>query len=229
MLALWGAAAAAILNRRGTPFFLALLAWQGAVYSAAPYMSWLNQHTQLTPELELRRRTELRRERVADVTRYTVGTAATTAILVGVFTLIAAGGSNPGHPRNPFTAAHASARGLPAREQRTPETTPTNPNGSPASTNSGGAAQPVAAPRGGGPGVRPQSGGAGPATTTPATTPGSAPVATTTASTPASTPPTTTRPAPTTTAPAPTTTAPASVTTTVPAPTSTTAPAPRAP
>ena len=52
MLALWGAAAAAILNRRGTPFFLALLAWQGAVYSAAPYMSWLNQHTKLTPELD---------------------------------------------------------------------------------------------------------------------------------------------------------------------------------
>lgn len=225
MLALWGAAAAAILNRRGTPFFLALLAWQGAVYFAAPYMSWLNQHTQLTPELELRRRTELRRERVADVTRYTAGTAATTAILVGVFTVVAAGGSNPGHPRNPFRAAHTPARGLRAREQRTPATTrpqSTNPNGSPASTNSSGAPRPIAAP-GGGPGVRPQSGGAGPPATTPTTTPGSAPVATTTSSTPASTPPTTGPPAPTTTTP------PTPTTTTVGGASTTTPTAPHAP
>jgi len=212
VLALWGAAAAAILNRRGTPFFLALLAWQGAVYAAAPYMSWLNQHTKLTPELESRRSSELRRERVTQVARYSAGSAATTAILVGVFSLIAVGGANPGHPHNPFTAAHTARRDLPMAPTAPPH--PTNPNGTPQSTIAGGP-QPIAANSRPG-AARPGAPGGEPATTTP----GSVPVATTTPTTPASTPPTT-GPLP------PTTTAPASVTTTTtPAPTSTTSLAP---
>jgi len=223
VLALWGAGAAAVLNGRGTPFFLALLAWQGAVYAAAPYMSWLNQHTKLTPEMERRRRTELRRERVADVTRYTAGTAATTAILVGVFTLIAAGGTNPGHPRNPFTAAHAPAGQQPAPTPGHPQPTPGRPqptssDGSPGNHVGGGAPTPSAAPRGGGPGVGPQSGAGEPAPTAPATTPSAAPIATTPPSSPASTPTTEPPVASTTVAPPPTTTLPAPTPTTVSAP-----------
>jgi hypothetical protein len=103
--ALWGLAALLALTQRtgATPFVLGLLAWQGFVYAAAPFMSWLNQHTELSAQLERRRRSEWRRERARTVaTPFFAGSLAgvTAGVLLAV--IIAAGTSEPGNPGNPF-------------------------------------------------------------------------------------------------------------------------------
>ncbi|HLK44365.1 MAG TPA: glycosyltransferase, partial [Acidimicrobiales bacterium] len=64
-LGLWGCAAALAATTGATPLLVGLTAWQGSVYAASPYMSWLEQRGTLPPELERRRRTEVRRERLA--------------------------------------------------------------------------------------------------------------------------------------------------------------------
>jgi len=87
-----------------SPLVVALVFWQGAVYWSGPVMSWMNQHAELTPELERRRRSEERRERLAVLAKGVQtgslaigGSAAVVFVLVLVF-----GASNPGHPRNPL-------------------------------------------------------------------------------------------------------------------------------
>ncbi|HZP29680.1 MAG TPA: glycosyltransferase, partial [Acidimicrobiia bacterium] len=108
-LALWGFAVVAILDTRARPFVIGLLVWQGLVYAAAPFMSWLNQHTELSAQLERRRRTEQLRERAAQLAPWGVGAVAGAAAVVAVALVIGFGGSHPGHPSNPFSVPHQSA------------------------------------------------------------------------------------------------------------------------
>jgi cellulose synthase/poly-beta-1,6-N-acetylglucosamine synthase-like glycosyltransferase len=97
-LLLWGAGIAIAVSGQAQPFLLVLFAWQGLVYASAPIMSWLNVRTVLTPELERRRRTELRRERVAALVPYYVGGTVAAAMLAAVAAVLFLGGTNPGTP-----------------------------------------------------------------------------------------------------------------------------------
>jgi hypothetical protein len=67
-LAVWGAGATVAVSGLGNPLLVALFAWQGAVYASSPYMAWLNQHTELSAQLERRRRSEWMRDRVGRAT-----------------------------------------------------------------------------------------------------------------------------------------------------------------
>jgi hypothetical protein len=102
-LSLWGLAVLALLDTDARPFVLALLVWQGLVYAAAPFMSWLNQHTELSAQLERRRRTEQLRERATQLAPWTVGALTGGLTVIAVALIIGVGGSNPGHPSNPFS------------------------------------------------------------------------------------------------------------------------------
>jgi cellulose synthase/poly-beta-1,6-N-acetylglucosamine synthase-like glycosyltransferase len=84
---LWGAASVVAISGRGTAFLFGLFAWQGLVYASAPIMSWLNVRSEMTPELERRRRTENRRERMAVFAPVYVGAAAFIVALAAVFTV----------------------------------------------------------------------------------------------------------------------------------------------
>jgi hypothetical protein len=64
---LWAAGAALVISRHAGPLLVLLFAWQGAVYATAPFMAWMNQHTELSAQLERRRRSEYLRERAARV------------------------------------------------------------------------------------------------------------------------------------------------------------------
>lgn len=97
-LALWSAGIAIAVTGRGTLLLVGLFAWQGLVYGSSLLMSWLNVRTVLTPELERRRRTELRRERMAAlVPYYAAGGVATLAVAL-VAAVLLLGGANPGSP-----------------------------------------------------------------------------------------------------------------------------------
>jgi hypothetical protein len=140
-VALWALAIAVVLRGRSTPFLLALLAWQGAVYASAPFMSWLNQHTELSAQLERRRRTEGQRERanlIAPIGAGLVGAGATAAVAA----IVALGGSNPGEPANPF--ALPRERDETPTEETTPTTTATIAGSQPSTTTAAGATTTVA-------------------------------------------------------------------------------------
>jgi cellulose synthase/poly-beta-1,6-N-acetylglucosamine synthase-like glycosyltransferase len=148
---LWTLAIVAAINGRATLFVLVLFLWQGVVYASAPYMSWLNQHTVLSGELERRRRTEWLRERSTVLTTASVGALGGAAVAGAVALIIGFGGANPGHPPNPFqtpaanasqdqgpsstapsstttsTGAHASSTTRPPATTAPPRTTPTAP------------------------------------------------------------------------------------------------------
>lgn len=89
---LWSAAIAVAITGRGTVFLFGLFAWQGLVYASAPLMSWLNVREELSPELERRRRSEYRRERLSAFAPVYVGAA---SVIVALAALFAAGGSQP--------------------------------------------------------------------------------------------------------------------------------------
>jgi hypothetical protein len=108
-LALWSAAVFAVVYDQARPFVVALFVWQGIVYASAPYMSWLNQHTELSAQLERRRRTESLRERVRSIPVWSVGALGMAAAGVAIAVLIGFGGSNPGEPRDPFSLPDAAA------------------------------------------------------------------------------------------------------------------------
>ena len=67
------AAVLAVVSDRARPFVIVLFVWQGCVYASAPFMSWLNQHTELSAQLERRRRTERLRERSVAVAPWSAG------------------------------------------------------------------------------------------------------------------------------------------------------------
>jgi glycosyltransferase involved in cell wall biosynthesis len=118
--------------RHSSPFVVSLAFWQGAVYSSSPLMSWLNQRAELSPELERRRRSEERRERLAAMARGAglvsmAGAATATVVFVVVLAL---GASHPGQPTNPFQLHRANAspsrhRGPTTTTSTTTSTTPT--------------------------------------------------------------------------------------------------------
>ena len=107
---LWAGVAVAAVHSRATYFVLGLIAWQGAVYATAPFMSWLNTRTRLSDQLEHRRRTEWMRERFNALAPYLVGAAATVVALALIGALIGFGGSHPGPgARNPFVIPTSKA------------------------------------------------------------------------------------------------------------------------
>ncbi|HEX2355425.1 MAG TPA: hypothetical protein VHI50_03050, partial [Micromonosporaceae bacterium] len=93
-----GAGIAIAVSGNAQPFLLVLFAWQGLVYASAPIMSWLNVRTVLTPELERRRRTELRRERAAALVPHYVGGTVAAAAIAAIAAVLFLGGKNPGTP-----------------------------------------------------------------------------------------------------------------------------------
>jgi cellulose synthase/poly-beta-1,6-N-acetylglucosamine synthase-like glycosyltransferase len=111
-LVLWGSAAALAALTSATPLLIGLVAWQGSVYASAPFMSWLDERSHLAPELEGRRLTERRRERVVGMAKPvflgSLGLAGTAA--VAMIALVALGASHAGHPSNPFSVPRASPR-----------------------------------------------------------------------------------------------------------------------
>ena len=100
--------AIALANEEATPFVLALLVWQASVYTSAPFMAWLNQHTVLSEQLERRRATEWLRER-STATAVSVGALGGAAVAGAIVLIIGVGGSNPGNPVNPFQTQPAEA------------------------------------------------------------------------------------------------------------------------
>jgi cellulose synthase/poly-beta-1,6-N-acetylglucosamine synthase-like glycosyltransferase len=109
-LILWGCAAAVGFVAHPTPLLIGLLVWQGIVYLSAPVTSWLAQRTQLSPELERRRRTESNRERlVAALAPVAVGSVLIGGVTVAAFVFILGfGATHPGHPSNPFNVSQRS-------------------------------------------------------------------------------------------------------------------------
>jgi hypothetical protein len=171
-------------------FVVALSFWQGAVYASGPLMAWLNQRAHLTPELERRRQSEERRERLATVARRVGVASASGAVLAGVAfaVILALGALHPGHPADPFRIPQASsdpARSTPRKHSHTPgvATTPSSTTTSTTTTTTPSTSPPATT---------------APATTTTAPASTAPPPATTTPPPPPSSPTTTTAP-PTTT------------------------------
>lgn len=103
-LALWSAGVVLVVRDRATVLLVVVFAWQGLVYASAPFMSWLNQHTELSAQLERRRRTEQARDRIAIARPVLAGTVAGALGAAALALIVTAGGSNPGEPRDPFAA-----------------------------------------------------------------------------------------------------------------------------
>ncbi len=101
---MWGAAGALAVAANATWLLVGLLLWQGVVYASAPMMALLDQRDHLTPELEARRRTESRRERLAALARpVAFGSLGAVCLSGAVFVVVLAlGVSHPGKPSNPF-------------------------------------------------------------------------------------------------------------------------------
>ena len=124
-LSLWSVGVLAWLSGRGEPFLLGLFGWQGLVYAAAPVMAWLNLHTELSAQLERRRRSEERRERMGIVRPRLVGAGALTAA-AAAFVLLGFGGTQPGPGRQDLfripntieaiTLPNGTAPGTPAED-----------------------------------------------------------------------------------------------------------------
>jgi cellulose synthase/poly-beta-1,6-N-acetylglucosamine synthase-like glycosyltransferase len=104
-IVMWGMAGALAATTSATWLLIGLVSWQGSVYASAPVMSWLDQREHLTPELEARRRTESRRERLAALAR-PIAFGSLGAVGLGAAALLvvlALGVSHPGTPSNPFS------------------------------------------------------------------------------------------------------------------------------
>ena len=110
-LSLWGAGAAVAVLHLATPFLLALFAWQGVVYGSSTYMSVLNHRMKLPEDLERRRQTERRRERLSQRLPYYAGGAASLAAVAAVSAVILFGGTHPGTPEDPFTVPRSASSG----------------------------------------------------------------------------------------------------------------------
>jgi hypothetical protein len=106
--ALWAAGIAVIVTGRANAFVAVLFAWQGSVYASSILTSWLNQHTELSAQLERRQRTELRRERLAALRPYYVGGAAATAAAAFIAAVVLVGGSQTPPRRDPFALPRAA-------------------------------------------------------------------------------------------------------------------------
>ncbi len=196
-IALWTAAVLLGIMASPTALLMALVAWQGTVYATAPFMSVLNQRAQLTPELERRRRSERRRERVPVAMRPVVLGGVMATVLGGLFAaLMAIGASHSGQPGNPFNVPsrgggdHGPWGGVLAPANAPPTT---RPNHSTTTVTSGGTTT-----TSGNTGTTPAPTTTSPGTTTTVAPTTTSPSTTTSASTTTTSPTTTTAP-PTTT------------------------------
>jgi hypothetical protein len=104
---IWVTGGLVVASGNANAFVAVLFAWQGSVYACAPFMSWLNQHTELSAQLERRRRSEARRERLGP---YYIGSAVTAFATVVLAVVMVSGGSQHGSvSRNPFELPKAPA------------------------------------------------------------------------------------------------------------------------
>jgi cellulose synthase/poly-beta-1,6-N-acetylglucosamine synthase-like glycosyltransferase len=97
-LVLWGMGVAVLVAGHASVFFAVLFFWQGGIYASGLYMSWLNQHTQLSEPLERRRRTEERRERLRALAPWVAGGTALAGVGSLAVALIFAGAFSPPGP-----------------------------------------------------------------------------------------------------------------------------------
>jgi hypothetical protein len=169
-LLLWGAGIAVAVAGGGTVFLVLLFAWQGLVYASAPLMSYLNVRTVLTPELERRRRTELRRERAAALVPYYAGGGVAVAAVALVAAILALGGSEPGTPPGELRIPRAPDRPGPLY------IVPVDVGGTPAPSGTPGGPAPSGTP--GGPAPSGTPGGPAPSGPAPEPTSGPTPVPT---------------------------------------------------
>src|SRR5437870_4671958 len=110
--ALWGAGVAVVVSDRAGPLLASLFAWQGTVYATAPVMAWLNQHTELSAQLERRRRSEWMRERVARVGAPLAVTVGGLLAVGGIAAaILVAGATAPPQTENPFHLPSGSGGG----------------------------------------------------------------------------------------------------------------------
>jgi hypothetical protein len=136
-IALWGAAGLLAGWRHPGVLLLGLLTWQGVVYASAPYMAWLNLHTELSAQLERRRRTERLRERAAQAGPYVGWTAGLAAAAGVVAALVLAGGSQPTPQRpSPFARPNATTTTLPRATTSPTSTAPPSSATTSSSTSS---------------------------------------------------------------------------------------------
>src|SRR5438132_10266499 len=99
-------------------------------------MAILSTRTQLTPELERRRRTEAMRDRLAMAVPYLAGAAAAAMVVLVIGGLVGLGGSHPGaRAKNPFAVPHRGQGANAPLIPGVPGGSPT-PSGSPSSTPS---------------------------------------------------------------------------------------------
>jgi hypothetical protein len=108
-VSLWGVGVAVGVLGLATPLLLLLFAWQGSVYASSTFMSILNQRMQLPEDLERRRRTERRRERLARRFPYYASAALSFVAIGAVAGVILFGGANPGSPEDPFELPASAA------------------------------------------------------------------------------------------------------------------------
>jgi hypothetical protein len=103
---LWALGAGLLVAGRASALLGVLFLWQGSVYACAPFMAWLNQHTELSAQLERRRRSEWMRERRSMKAPILVGVGTAFAVVGGVAAMILLGALGSGPLRhNPFQVA----------------------------------------------------------------------------------------------------------------------------
>ena len=107
---LWTLGVLVALRGLASAFLALLFAWQGGVYAAAPFMAWLNVRSELPAQLERRRRTEERRERIRRYAPYLAGATAALAIEGVALALLLLGAAHPGAPdQQPFALPRRSS------------------------------------------------------------------------------------------------------------------------
>jgi len=112
-VSIWAAGIAVGVRGLATPFLLLLFGWQGSVYASSTFMSVLNQRMKLPDDLERRRRTERKRERLSQRWPYYVGGFASLVAVATVAGIILFGGANPGTPKDPFEVPRHEGEGGP--------------------------------------------------------------------------------------------------------------------
>jgi hypothetical protein len=188
---MWGIAGGLAATTSATWLLIGLVSWQGSVYASAPFMSWLEQHGHLTPELERRRRTEVRRERLTALARPLAFGSLGAVVGAAVFAIVLAlGASHPGRPSNPF---HTPPPGPGDRGPFGLVAHPSTPSSTTTSTTKPGSATDKSTTTTG-PATTPTT--TATTTTTTTTTPTSATSTTTTSTSSTTTTTTTTTPAP---------------------------------
>jgi cellulose synthase/poly-beta-1,6-N-acetylglucosamine synthase-like glycosyltransferase len=112
---LWAVAILLGFLAHPTWLLVTLVSWQGLVYLAAPFTSWLAQRTQLSPELERRRQSESARERfVAVIKPVAVPSALAGGVVAcALLAILGFGSTHAGKPANPFAVPPQNGSGAP--------------------------------------------------------------------------------------------------------------------